>query len=75
MGGWSLGLCGMDWTQCLAKPKMENDYYIEAEKIEIDNCLIANEFKIVYSESGGWGPCSSFFFQTWQRTSHKNVFE
>ena len=45
---------------------MENDYKDIKHKEYIDNILTSKGFKVTYSEAGGWGPCSNFFFQTWK---------
>lgn len=46
---------------------MENDYYDINHKNYIDNILIQNNFRVDYSECGGWGPCFSKFFEVWRR--------
>ena len=47
---------------------MENDYNDLAHKQFVDSVLTANNFKVFYSESGGWGPCQSFFFEVWKKS-------
>jgi hypothetical protein len=44
---------------------MENDYRVAEHKQYIDNELTRQGFVCIYSESGGWGPCESCFFETW----------
>lgn len=46
---------------------MENDYTDISKKYEIDEHLTKNNFRRIYFEPGGWGPCYSFFFETWRR--------
>lgn len=35
--------------------------------IVVDNILTSNNFKVVYSKSGGFGSCSNNFYQVWQK--------
>jgi FkbM family methyltransferase len=46
---------------------MENDYINFDHKLEIDNILNSNNFKRIYHEAGGWGPCYDFFYEVWER--------
>lgn len=46
---------------------MENDYNDISHKQYIDEVLINNNFYRDYVESGGWGECSSNFFEVWKR--------
>jgi len=46
---------------------IENDFTEINHKIEVDQILIENQFKITFSQKGGWGPCSDFFYQIWQK--------
>jgi len=46
---------------------MENDYFEITKKEYVDNILLKNNFKVEYSERGGWGPCENIFFQVWKR--------
>ena len=46
---------------------MENDYQDINHKNYIDDILRKNNFNVEYSEQGGWGPCSSNFFEVWRR--------
>lgn len=46
---------------------MENDYYTLPPKIKVDEIIVANGFKRVYVEEGGWGPCYDRFFEVWQK--------
>jgi FkbM family methyltransferase len=45
---------------------MENDYVDLSHKNYIDR-ILSNQFYVDYSESGGWGPCSGYFFEVWKR--------
>lgn len=46
---------------------MENDY-IELEKKNVLNKILnINNFIRVYNEKGGWGVCSDYFFEVWQK--------
>jgi len=60
----------MDMPEILDNIKliiMENDYNDINHKNYIDNILIQNNFRVEYSECGGWGPCFSKFFEVWKR--------
>jgi len=46
---------------------MENDYHEMSKKKYIDDVLKQNNFVRHYSESGGWGPCYTNFFEVWKR--------
>jgi FkbM family methyltransferase len=46
---------------------MENDYWDISRKQYIDDVLGKNNFKVVYSESGGWGPCYNNFYEVWKK--------
>jgi len=46
---------------------MENDYHDINKKQYIDSVLISNKFYREHSESGGWGPCYSNFFEVWKK--------
>ena len=46
---------------------MENDYTTLPPKLKVDEIIIANGFKRVYAEAGGWGPCYNYFFEVWQK--------
>lgn len=46
---------------------MENDYYDINHKNYIDNVLRENNFYVEYSKHGGWGPCSSNFYEAWRK--------
>ena len=46
---------------------MENDYYEISHKIYIDEILSKNDFRRVYVEGGGWGPCAHIFFEVWKK--------
>lgn len=46
---------------------MENDYTTMPPKLKVDEIIIANGFKRVYAEAGGWGPCYNYFFEVWQK--------
>jgi len=46
---------------------MENDYKDFSHKLYLDDMLRKNNFRIDYSESGGWDPCYHNFFEVWKR--------
>ena len=46
---------------------MENDYYEISHKTYIDKILSKNDFRRVYVEGGGWGPCAHIFFEVWKK--------
>jgi FkbM family methyltransferase len=46
---------------------MENDYWDINKKQYVDEVLKKNNFYVDYSESGGWGPCFSNFFEVWKK--------
>lgn len=46
---------------------MENDYHNITHKQYVDEILIKNNFTRIYQESGGWGPCYFYFFETWKK--------
>ena len=46
---------------------MENDYWDINKKIYVNSVLQHNNFKRVYFESGGWGPCYNIFFEVWKK--------
>jgi hypothetical protein len=46
---------------------MENDYKDIEHKKYIDSVLKDRNFKTIYSEGGGWGPCEKFFFEVWEK--------
>ena len=51
----------------VTKILMENDYTNIEHKKYIDNILKNKNFKNIYTESGGWGPCEKFFFEVWEK--------
>ena len=48
---------------------MENDYNIINHKLYIDSVLNSKNFKVDYSQGGGWGPCANNFFEVWVKSS------
>lgn len=47
---------------------MENDYMDIAHKQYVDERLRSSGFECIYvANQGGWGPCASNFFETWQK--------
>jgi FkbM family methyltransferase len=46
---------------------MENDYLDITHKQYIDNILTQNNFYRDYVEGGGWGPCTSNFYEVWKK--------
>ena len=58
----------MDMPEILTNIKtiiMENDYWDLTKKQYVDQVLKENNFKVDYSESGGWGPCFDNFYEVW----------
>jgi FkbM family methyltransferase len=48
---------------------MENDYFNLEHKLYVDEVLRKNNFCTELRQSGGWGPCSSCFYEVWKRKS------
>lgn len=48
---------------------MENDYHNLDHKLFVDEILKNNNFCIEVRQSGGWGPCTSCFYEVWKRKS------
>jgi FkbM family methyltransferase len=48
---------------------MENDYHNLEHKLYVDEILKNNNFCIEVRQSGGWGPCTSCFYEVWKRKS------
>ena len=46
---------------------MENDYNDISKKEYVDSVLLKNNFKVEYSESGGWGDCKDYFYEVWNK--------
>ena len=46
---------------------MENNYHDASHKEYLDSVLKGNNFRVDYSEAGGWGPCSANFFEVWTK--------
>lgn len=46
---------------------MENDYHDIQHKKYVDIVLSQHNFKRVYFEQGGWGPCYFNFFEVWKK--------
>jgi FkbM family methyltransferase len=46
---------------------MENDYHDITHKEYIERVFKSNGFYLDYSRSGGWGPCSSSFYEVWKK--------
>ena len=46
---------------------MENDYIDINNKKYVDNTLLNYNFKRIYFEGGGWGPCCDYFFEVWKK--------
>ncbi len=42
---------------------IENDFTDYSKKEYVDEMFLKNNLKLVYNQSGGWGPCYSCFFQ------------
>ena len=45
---------------------MENDY-LDIEHKNYINSILERDFYVDYSEGGGWGPCSGYFYEVWRR--------
>jgi len=56
-----------DMLKDFDKVIMENDYWDINHKNFVDENLKKNGFKVVFSGGGGWGPCSSFFYEVWKK--------
>jgi FkbM family methyltransferase len=48
---------------------MENDYFNLEHKLYVDEVLRKNNFCTEVRQAGGWGPCSSCFYEVWKRKS------
>lgn len=48
---------------------MENDYLDISHKNYVDSILNKYNFRRIYTEGGGWGCCSSNFFEVWKKHS------
>ena len=46
---------------------MENDYHNIQHYNYVNNKLTENNFKLDYSQCGGWGPCRNNFFEVWKK--------
>jgi len=46
---------------------MENDYHNAQHYEYVNNKLKENNFKLNYSQCGGWGPCQSRFYEVWKK--------
>ena len=46
---------------------MENDYWDISHKQYVDSVLTKNDFKIIYTEGNGWGPCYNNFYEVWKK--------
>jgi FkbM family methyltransferase len=46
---------------------VENDYHDISHKEYVDTVLQQNNFNRTYVKSCGWGPCSFFFYEVWER--------
>lgn len=49
---------------------MENDYHDIKHKEFVDETLRRNNFAVIYTEAGGWGPCQERFFEVWKRKTN-----
>lgn len=52
---------------------IENDFDYINEKNFIDQVFKSYGFACIYSEAGGWGPCSPFFYQVFIKKNGTNV--
>jgi len=46
---------------------IENDFSDISHKEFVDSLFKTNGFNRIYTESGGWGPCQSMFFEVWKK--------
>lgn len=46
---------------------VENDYSVRAHYEDVCSKFAAHGFHLVYTKSGGWGPCSNEFYQVWKK--------
>jgi FkbM family methyltransferase len=46
---------------------MENDYWDLSKKQYVDEILTNHNFRNIYTEGGGWGPCKNNFFEVWKK--------
>lgn len=46
---------------------IENDFSELTKKQYVDTILLANNFKVIYSMPGGWGPCQNNFYEVWKK--------
>lgn len=46
---------------------VENDYTDIIQKKYVDDILLSQNFKLIYSKSGGFGPCMPNFYQVWKK--------
>ena len=46
---------------------MENDY-LDIDHKNYINSILERDFYVDYSEGGGWGPCSGYFYEVWRRS-------
>jgi FkbM family methyltransferase len=51
----------------ITKILMENDYHDAEHKKYVDEVLKKNGFSVVFTRSGGWGPCRHNFWEAWVR--------
>jgi FkbM family methyltransferase len=62
----------LDFPQMLEKMKliiMKNEYYDVFKKIKIEKTLLANNFILEYSETGGNCPCYYSYYELWKAKS------
>jgi len=61
----------MDMPEILKNIKliiMENDFHDIGPKEYVDNVLLNNNFRVTYTEGGGWGPCANRFYEVWRKS-------
>lgn len=46
---------------------IENDFHEQEHRSFVKEEFLRNGFKVVYSEHGGWGICTSFFYEVWKK--------
>lgn len=46
---------------------LENDYLDLDHKKFVDSIILAKGFQRIYAQMGGWGPCSAYFYEVFQK--------
>jgi hypothetical protein len=56
-----------DFLQTFNKIIIENDFNDIEHKEFVDNEFKKHNFERINHEQGGWGACSDFFYEVWQK--------